>query len=441
MKRNRGRTVKGILAGCLAGGLVLGSMAAQAAEDFKPVELSAYARAGLKVGKSGKSGDRIDETGGFARNTRLLEGQYFELGVNNNLSKDNHFKVTVAMGGDTFHCNNVWTSADNQFALRDMFFEMKKTPADPRLGLWFGSRMYRGDDIYLYDHWPLDNQNLLGGGVSFSDHNTYEFAIGAKKDNTFGAVNSSDNPFTYSTQRFILIQKTTFPLPGDRKFKTNVEFNFIPAGTGILTANSTTKYTLDTPAAAGVMIGGQFTYTPGHSVFLNYGYGPVAGGVETPASPVLNAVQANGQRVDTSGLLKSNKNSQILDLALGGSQELLEAPVGVLYGAVARAARPMHAGKTGTALSAAVRPMYYVTDAVHAGVQFDGIAYGSKLSDSDVSYLQVAPMIEYAMNKNAYGSPKFRLIASNVFYAKPVTKFDTTSKHAFTLAGGFELWF
>src|SRR5262249_11781687 len=35
------------------------------------------------------------------------------------------------------------------------------------LSVWAGSRMYRGDDIYLFDFWPLDNLNTVGGGVFF----------------------------------------------------------------------------------------------------------------------------------------------------------------------------------------------------------------------------------------------------------------------------------
>src|SRR5262249_26244085 len=34
-----------------------------------------------------------------------------------------------------------------------------------RLTMWAGSRMYRGDDIYLLNWWPLDNQNTIGGGL------------------------------------------------------------------------------------------------------------------------------------------------------------------------------------------------------------------------------------------------------------------------------------
>jgi hypothetical protein len=36
------------------------------------------------------------------------------------------------------------------------------------LRIWAGSRMYRGDDIYLLNFWPLDNLNTLGGGAIYS---------------------------------------------------------------------------------------------------------------------------------------------------------------------------------------------------------------------------------------------------------------------------------
>ncbi len=40
--------------------------------------------------------------------------------------------------------------------------------------MWAGSRMYRGDDIYLLDYWPLDNLNTVGGGARYDfTPNTY----------------------------------------------------------------------------------------------------------------------------------------------------------------------------------------------------------------------------------------------------------------------------
>lgn len=35
-----------------------------------------------------------------------------------------------------------------------------------RVTMWAGSRMYRGDDIYLLNWWPLDNQNTVGAGAA-----------------------------------------------------------------------------------------------------------------------------------------------------------------------------------------------------------------------------------------------------------------------------------
>ena len=37
------------------------------------------------------------------------------------------------------------------------------------MGIWAGSRMYRGDDIYLLDFWPLDNLNTDDFRAGFPD--------------------------------------------------------------------------------------------------------------------------------------------------------------------------------------------------------------------------------------------------------------------------------
>ena len=59
---------------------------------------------------------------------------------------------------------------------------------------WVGSRMYRGDDIYLFDYWPLDDLNTVGGGVLYHRDlglgNTVEFAA-------HGGENRLDHPFQF----------------------------------------------------------------------------------------------------------------------------------------------------------------------------------------------------------------------------------------------------
>ena len=44
--------------------------------------------------------------------------------------------------------------------------------------------MYRGDDVYLLDFWPLDEQNTLGAGITYEqgDHQT-RFHLGVHRLN------------------------------------------------------------------------------------------------------------------------------------------------------------------------------------------------------------------------------------------------------------------
>jgi maltoporin len=56
---------------------------------------------------------------------------------------------------------------------------------------WIGSRMYRGDDIYLLDWWPLDNQNTIGGGLS------YDFAKSDTRIAAHVGMQRLDDPYQY----------------------------------------------------------------------------------------------------------------------------------------------------------------------------------------------------------------------------------------------------
>jgi hypothetical protein len=69
--------------------------------------------------------------------------------------------VTLAFDDTLFHDTGEF---DAQPALRNMFLDGH---VGDRLSLWVGSRMYRGDDIYLFDYWPLDDINTVGGGIIY----------------------------------------------------------------------------------------------------------------------------------------------------------------------------------------------------------------------------------------------------------------------------------
>lgn len=68
---------------------------------------------------------------------------------------------TLAMGDDLFHFTGDF---DQSMAMRNLYAELGWKVDGLTLAFWGGSRMYRGDDIYLLDFWPLDNLNTVGGG-------------------------------------------------------------------------------------------------------------------------------------------------------------------------------------------------------------------------------------------------------------------------------------
>jgi len=134
-------------------------------------------------GRAGRDGDIV------ARGSRLDESNYAEL----ELRREDYWKetgaytrivATVAFGNPVFHYNGQFAA---KIGLRNLYIEESGLGLK-NLKVWAGSRMYRGDDIYLLDFWPLDNLNTLGGGLS------YEF-IPNLVLRLHSGVNQPDNAF------------------------------------------------------------------------------------------------------------------------------------------------------------------------------------------------------------------------------------------------------
>jgi hypothetical protein len=107
--------------------------------------------------------------------SRLDEGNYVEL----ELRRDDYWNVTktgtqmvatLAIESPVFHYTGNFAI---QMAVRNLYLEAHNF-GGTGFSIWAGSRMYRGDDIYLLDYWPLDNLNTLGGGARYDfDKDTY----------------------------------------------------------------------------------------------------------------------------------------------------------------------------------------------------------------------------------------------------------------------------
>jgi maltoporin len=118
--------------------------------------------AGDARGRPGRDTDIV------GRGSRFDESTYAEL----ELRREDYWKqtgaytrvvATVAFRHPIFHYNGEFDAA---IALRNLYIEETDLGLEG-LSFWAGSRMYRGDDIYVLDWWPLDNLNTIGGGAGY----------------------------------------------------------------------------------------------------------------------------------------------------------------------------------------------------------------------------------------------------------------------------------
>lgn len=105
----------------------------------------------------------------IAHAPRLLEKSYAELDFSYGVmvpatQAEFTTHLTLALGESLFHFNGDFRA---DIAIRNLYVEAKGA-LGKGVSVWAGSRMYRGDDIYLLDFWPLDEQNTVGAGMRYT---------------------------------------------------------------------------------------------------------------------------------------------------------------------------------------------------------------------------------------------------------------------------------
>jgi len=288
-------------------------------------------------GRIGVSGDLREGSKGrrvnvVAHGPRLEEPPYVELDLGYELRRKDalSFRVasTVAFMEDCFHYNGKW---DAQIALRNLYAEATHV-FTPALSLWVGSRMYRGDDIYLLDYWPLDLLNTVGGGVGLHLRNTrVQLHAGVNRlDNLFQLQTievpnprfGTDKVTVLDRQRTIVSVKGTqeFPdLARDLSLKLSLygEVHRIPAGT-LRKDLETEDLPADTGWVAGLQVG---LWGFGHDSHVNL-WVRVAGGLAAYGELVVPTGlgmdrRSTGAR-DVVVALSGNYERGMLGLMLGG---------------------------------------------------------------------------------------------------------------------------
>jgi maltoporin len=205
---------------------------------------------GLDYGSYGRIGVASDLDGGpgvatnvVSHGSRLEELPYVELDLyyGQEVAPPVRWRVvtTVAFSGDPFHTTGRF---DADIALRNLFLQVEGVGA-PWVSLWAGSRMYRGDDLYLFDYWPLDNLNLVGAGVLLRPgrfelafavganrlDNDYQFQVVAQPSPTGGPT---DQVVTLDRERLLTSAKLTLAIA--RNWRASLYGEAHAIGQGVL---------------------------------------------------------------------------------------------------------------------------------------------------------------------------------------------------------------
>ena len=139
-------------------------------------------------------GNRGRDTNVVAHGPRILEGSYAELDFRSSFEAPDGFTAevltTIALLEPFAHFSGDFV--DQSLAVRNLYLTVEGfIPGAEGFGAWAGSRMYRGDDIYLLDWWPLDELNTVGGGV-FWESNGFQARAHL-------GVNRLDDDFQFQT--------------------------------------------------------------------------------------------------------------------------------------------------------------------------------------------------------------------------------------------------
>ncbi len=284
-----------------------------------------------------------------AHGSRVDDQTYTELEVH----RDDNFDgvrtrvvATLAIRGPLFHQSGTW---DAQLAVRNLYIEARDVLARG-LALWVGSRMYRGDDIYLLNWWPLDNLNAVGGGgrydigsyVTVAAHggtnrldSSYQYqAIRVIPRDGIGAVNIAllDRP------RFLGSLKTTFWLNG-RDARRGVKFSVYGEGHTLPEGVRQQPETGDReimPSDGGYVLGAQVgAYTGERNTYVNlffrYAQGLAAYG-DLAVPYTLSAAQTSGRARDVVLALAANYEYQWFGVLAGAYLRYFRDADPAIYG-------------------------------------------------------------------------------------------------------------
>ncbi len=353
-----------------------------------------------------------------ARPPRLLEGPYAEIDLGYDQATGEakfHSQVTLAVAQKLAHFTGRFD--DNPIAVRNLYLEVRDVV--PGLALWAGSRMVRGDDIYLLDTWPLDEQNAVGGGASWNAGNTSVRAhVGMNRlDDAYQTQTIQVAADPIGTRPVLLLDRLRVlgagrvehrvPAGGGLHVKGVVYLEAHGIGQGSRRRDDGTREALpgDNGWVAGAELGA-WGFGPHSFANLFFRHGEGLGAYNTLAVPY--------------GLGTDKTASSAREWSLGLSANHETHAFGVNVGALVRyfvdADPNVYDRNDVWEFSGAVRPAWFITDVVHllaeANLQYqrpNGLSPETLAQETPLAF-QFALMPAVSLGRGSYARPQLRVV-------------------------------
>ena len=317
--------------GLSASVLLHGSVSFVSAAETEVV-LGSYGRVQVSADAAGAQGD---PTRLVAHGTRLEAEPYVEIDLGWRLTTPEgatfHAVVTPALSGPLFHYDGAFEA---DLAVRNLFVQAADFSVKG-LGVWAGSRMVRGDDVYLLDFWPLDGLNTVGGGVFWHTEDTVVAAhVGINRlaagewqyqveDEPLPGGVGSEWVTVLDRQRTIASLKVShaFHLGKSLRLRPKAygEFHAMPAGERIVED----MLTQDLPAEKGFLVGGELSLLGWADrsyvhVFYKHAAGIAATGALTVPTDGLSVDRSVTASREDLVALAANHEGGVWGVAVGG---------------------------------------------------------------------------------------------------------------------------
>jgi len=308
--------------------------------DNSNLTMGSYGRIGIASDLDGGSGG---PTQIVSHSTRIEKLPYQEIYLKYDFTSENSKKdgikvklnYTMAFDQDLFHYTGKF---DVNMAIRDFYIDVDNILLK-NFNIWVGSRMYRGDDIYLLDFWPLDDLNTIGFGLKYSLKSTeIKLHLGANRLDQGNVKDpyqllyytiplrdkiGSENVIILDRQKYIASIGVTQLLKNiNLKLKLYGEFHTISSASYEYEFNS---YNL--PADKGYLFGLQTTY---------YGFNNNNNNYIHFFAKYSMGMAAYGSMGIPYDLNKNNKTTEANELLLGWALNFEKGDIGLIMGSYFR---------------------------------------------------------------------------------------------------------